>query len=74
MKLWDLRQRKCIRDYGSDEDELEIGDDYFHTDSIWDIKANSHFDAAFTCGRDGKIFHTDLAGDKHTMIYHDKDS
>ena len=51
-----------------------MGDDYFHTDSIWDIKANTHFDAAFTCGRDGKIFHTDLAGDKHTMIYHDKDS
>jgi len=22
MKLWDLRQRKCIRDYGGNDDDL----------------------------------------------------
>ena len=63
MKLWDLRQRKCLKNYGGDDDELDTGEDMFHTDSIWDIQTNSHFDSAFTCGRDGKIFHTDLAGD-----------
>jgi hypothetical protein len=74
MKLWDLRQRKCLKDYGGDDEELGVEDNLFHTDSIWDIQANSHFDQAYTCGRDGKIFHTDLAGENHTMIFHDKDS
>jgi len=74
MKLWDLRQRKCVRDYGADDEELQTEPDEFHTDSIWDIKANSTFDSCFTGGRDGKIFHTDLAGDNHTLIFHDKES
>tara|TARA_B110000285_G_C15123335_1_gene618612 strand:+ start:949 stop:1062 length:114 start_codon:yes stop_codon:yes gene_type:complete len=37
MKLWDLRQRKCLRDYGGDDEEFEGDLENFHTDSIWDI-------------------------------------
>lgn len=65
MKLWDLRSRKVLREYGEDDDVQEVGLYSFHSDSIWDIKPNSSFESAYTCGRDGKIFYTDLAGDHH---------
>lgn len=70
LKLWDLRQRKCIREFSNGEDELD--EDYFHVDSIWAIQPNASFDSCFTGGRDGKIYHTNLVNDQHTLVYDDK--
>lgn len=69
MKLWDLRQRKCIRDYGGEEDDIMIELGLFHTDSIWTIEPNSTFEQCYSGGRDGQIFHTDLVQDQHTLLY-----
>lgn len=73
LKLWDLRQRRCISDYGGAEDDDEFGattKPSFHTDSIWNIEPSSTFDTCFTGGRDGSIYHTDLAGDdQYTLLY-----
>ena len=44
-------------------------DSMFHTDSIWAIEPTKSFDTCYTGGRDGSIFHTDLAGDQHTLLY-----
>lgn len=63
LKLWDLRQRRAIKDYGEDEF------DSFHDDSIWHIQPiNSNFDSVFTGGRDGMIFSTDLGGDDEPKL------
>lgn len=70
LKLWDLRQRKCIREYGNEENEFDL--DMFHTDSLRAIQPNASFDSCFTGGRDGKIFHTNLVNDQHTLVYDDK--
>jgi WD40 repeat protein len=70
MKLWDLRQRKCIRDYGGNDDDLPMVDwGLFHSDSIWSIEPNSTFEQCFSGGRDGQIYHTDLVQDQHTLMY-----
>lgn len=69
LKLWDLRQRKCIRDYGGNEGEMPMDYGMFHNDSIWAIEPTKTFDTCYTGGRDGQIFHTDLAGDQHTLLY-----
>jgi WD40 repeat protein len=63
LKLWDLRQKRCIRDYGGDDEDDDALSGPFHTDSIWCVERTSTFEACFTGGRDGSIFHTDLAGD-----------
>ena len=63
MKLWDLRQRKCIRDYGGSDDDLMAELGLFHSDSIWSIEPNSTFESCYSGGRDGQIFHTDLVQD-----------
>lgn len=65
LKLWDLRQKRCIGDYKSD-DEF---DKEFHTNSIWSICPTASFEACFTGGKDGSIYHTDLVGDTHTKLY-----
>lgn len=67
LKLWDLRQRRCIRDYGGDSDALASGG--FHTNSIWQICPTSSSEACFTGGKDGAIFHSDLVGGQHTKLY-----
>jgi len=41
----------------------------FHTDSIWSIQPTTTFEACFTGGRCGSIYHTDLVGDEHTLLY-----
>ena len=70
LKLWDLRQRKCIRDYGGNEGEMPAAEfGMFHNDSIWAIEPTRTFDTCYTGGRDGQIIHTDLAGDQHTLLY-----
>lgn len=66
LKLWDLRQLRCIQSYGNDEDSSQK----FHNSSIWQIQPTSTFESCFTAGRDGSIFHTDLVGDFHTKLYH----
>ena len=66
LKLWDLRQLRCVRDYENDEEGLSL----FHTNSIWSIYPTSTFEACFTGGKDGAIFHTDLVADSHTKLYH----
>lgn len=66
LKLWDLRQKRCIRDYGG-QDNYEQGS--YHTNSIWSICPTSTFEACFTGGKDGSIFHTDLVGDEHTKVF-----
>jgi hypothetical protein len=65
LKLWDLRQRRCIKEYGGNNiyDTSDIDYSEFHKDSIWKIEPNENFDACFTGGRDGQIFYTDLACD-----------
>lgn len=65
LKLWDLRQLRCIRDYGNDEENPSL----FHSNSIWSICPTSTFESCFTGGKDGAIFHTDLVGDFHTKLY-----
>lgn len=70
LKLWDLRMRKCIGDYGGNEGDvpyIEWG--MFHSDSIWTIEPTQTFETCFTGGRDGKIFHTDLVREQHTLLY-----
>lgn len=47
---------------------MEFGN-MFHSDSIWAIEPTKSFDTCYTGGRDGQIFHTDLAGDQHTLLY-----
>lgn len=44
-------------------------DQMFHSDSIWAIEPTKSFDTCYTGGRDGQIFHTDLAGDQSTLLY-----
>ena len=51
LKLWDLRLRKVINEYGDDDG---LGYDC-HDDSIWTIAPNENFDTCFTGGRDGAI-------------------
>jgi len=46
---------------------MELG--LFHSDSLWTIEPTSTFEACFTGGRDGNIFHTDLVGATHTLLY-----
>jgi WD40 repeat protein len=55
LKLWDLRQRRCIRDYGGNDvyDTADIDYKEFHKDSIWKIEPSENFDTCFTGGRDG---------------------
>lgn len=64
LKLWDLRQKRCIRDYGSPDD-----DSSFHSNSIWSICPTSTFEACFTGGKDGSIYYTDLVGDEHNKLF-----
>jgi hypothetical protein len=55
LKLWDLRQRRCIRDYGGSDvyDTADVDYKEFHKDSIWNIEPSDSFDTCFTGGRDG---------------------
>jgi len=42
LKLWDLRNRKCIKDYGGYDADLAMMDlEIFHEDSIWTIETES---------------------------------
>lgn len=68
--MWDLRQRKCIRDYGGNDGDVPAVEwGLFHYDSIWTVEPTSTFESCFTGGRDGQIYHTDLVGDTHTLLY-----
>ena len=41
----------------------------FHTSSIWTIEPTSTFESCFSGSRNGSIYHTDLVGDSHTLLY-----
>ena len=69
VKLWDLRQRKCIRDYGDDDGDMPMDLCKFHTSSVRTIEATSSFESCFSGGQDGSIYHTDLVADSHTLLY-----
>mmetsp|Transcript_11822 Transcript_11822/g.19982 ORF Transcript_11822/g.19982 Transcript_11822/m.19982 type:complete len:893 (-) Transcript_11822:38-2716(-) len=70
LRLWDLRMRKCIRDYGGTDGDFPVAEwGNYHSDSIWTVNPTSSFESCFTGGRDGSIFHTDLVGDEATLLY-----
>jgi len=61
VKLWDLRQQKCL---------LTI---CVHTDSVWSLDADPGFTKVFSGGRDKAVFCTDLDTMDSTMICHTGD-
>jgi WD repeat-containing protein 48 len=70
LKLWDLRQRKCIRDYGGNDGDVPAIDwGLFHYDSVWTIEPNTSFESCYSGGRDGQIYHTDMVEESNTLIY-----
>ncbi len=57
VKLWDLRQERCIRSFDS-----------MTSDSVWAIAADRDFDSFVSGGRDGTVWHTSLSGEIASLV------
>ncbi|CDF32125.1 WD40-repeat containing protein [Chondrus crispus] len=63
VKLWDLRQERCVRSFDSYADS-----------SVWAVASNYEFDSFVSGGRDGSVWHTDIAADVASLVVEVADS
>lgn len=57
VRLWDLRQQRCVRAFDSHQ-----------TDSVWALDAPRAFESFISGGRDGTVWHSSLAGDCASLV------
>lgn len=57
VKMWDLRQERCLRSFDSYSDG-----------SVWAVAANTRFDSFVSGGRDGTVWHTDIASGSSSLV------
>lgn len=58
--LWDVGEQRCVASHA------------MHADSVWAVQASPAFDAVFSAGRDGRVFHTPLRpGAGSTLLVHE---
>lgn len=57
VRLWDMRQQRCVRTYDSHA-----------SDSVWALDAPRAFESFVSGGRDGTVWHTSLHGDVTSLV------
>jgi WD repeat-containing protein 48 len=57
VRLWDLRQQRCVRTFDSHP-----------ADSVWALDTPRSFDTFVSGGRDGTVWHTAIDGDSATLV------
>jgi WD repeat-containing protein 48 len=57
VRMWDLRQQRCMRTY-----------DAHSSDSVWALDAPRAFESFISGGRDGSVWHTSLDGDYASLV------
>jgi len=56
IKLWDLRQKKCIKNF------------YCHKDSIWTLWVDDSFENIYSGGKDKTVYKTNISNEESTII------
>lgn len=62
VKLWDLRQERCIRSFDS-----------WSSTSVWAIAPDRDFDTFVSGGRDGTVWNTNLNGEVVSLVVGESD-
>lgn len=63
VKLWDLRQERCIRSFDS-----------WSSTSVWAIAADRDFGMFVSGGRDGTVWNTDLSSETVSLVVSEVDT
>jgi WD repeat-containing protein 48 len=57
IRLWDMRQQRCVRTFDSHP-----------ADSVWALDATRSFQSFVSGGRDGTVWHTAIDGDSASLV------